>query len=236
MVDFHAHILPDMDDGPENVEMSLEMLRMSRAQGVDTVFSTSHFYAYEESPAEFIERRNEKYKLLQNEMAGRNEAFPEIVLGAEVLYFPGMCEAEEISLLKIGSTGCLLIEPPMMPWSDNMLHEIEQTGKNLNCIPVIAHIDRYIKHLGDKNLFDRVKGRRILVQVNTGFFLSNNTFQLAAKKLKSGEIHFLGSDCHDITVRPPNIGTAKRVISYGGAEEALDMLLKKNDYFFGDGI
>lgn len=25
MVDFHAHILPDMDDGPESVEMSLEM-------------------------------------------------------------------------------------------------------------------------------------------------------------------------------------------------------------------
>ena len=122
----------------------------------------------------------------------------------------------------------------MIPWSDNMLHEIELTGKNLNCIPVVAHIDRYIKHLYDPNLFDRIEDRKFLVQANTAFFLDNRTFRLAAEKLKSGEIHFLGLDCHDITVRPPNIGIAKRVNSYGGAEAALELLNREIGYFMGE--
>lgn len=37
MTDLHTHILPAMDDGAKSVEMSLEMLRMERDQGVDTV-------------------------------------------------------------------------------------------------------------------------------------------------------------------------------------------------------
>ena len=45
MIDFHSHILPGVDDGPQNMEDSLSMLRSSFLQGVDLVVSTSHFYA-----------------------------------------------------------------------------------------------------------------------------------------------------------------------------------------------
>ena len=44
MTDLHTHILPEMDDGAESVEMSLDMLRMERDQGVDAVVLTPHFY------------------------------------------------------------------------------------------------------------------------------------------------------------------------------------------------
>ena len=45
MIDFHSHILPGMDDGSKSTQESLEMLDMLRAQGVDTVAATPHFYA-----------------------------------------------------------------------------------------------------------------------------------------------------------------------------------------------
>ena len=38
-----------------------------------------------------------------------------IVLGAEVLYFPGISVAEEMKALRLMGTPFLLIEPPMMP-------------------------------------------------------------------------------------------------------------------------
>ena len=45
MIDFHSHIRPGMDDGSQTVEESLTLLEMLRAQGVDTVAATPHFYA-----------------------------------------------------------------------------------------------------------------------------------------------------------------------------------------------
>ena len=44
VVDIHTHVLPGIDDGSKSSEMSLEMLRESKAQGVDTVIATSHCY------------------------------------------------------------------------------------------------------------------------------------------------------------------------------------------------
>ena len=53
MIDFHSHILPGMDDGSKSTQESLEMLDMLRAQGVDTVAATPHFYARENPPEVF---------------------------------------------------------------------------------------------------------------------------------------------------------------------------------------
>ena len=43
MIDFHTHILPNIDDGSHNVQESITMLKQSFAQGIDTVVLTSHF-------------------------------------------------------------------------------------------------------------------------------------------------------------------------------------------------
>ena len=45
VIDFHSHILPGIDDGSKNVQMSLEMLKRASEQGVDVMLATSHFYA-----------------------------------------------------------------------------------------------------------------------------------------------------------------------------------------------
>ena len=43
MIDFHSHILPGIDDGSRDVDMSLKMVDALKSQGVDTVCATSHF-------------------------------------------------------------------------------------------------------------------------------------------------------------------------------------------------
>ena len=42
MIDLHCHILPGLDDGPENMEQALEMCALARADGIETIVATPH--------------------------------------------------------------------------------------------------------------------------------------------------------------------------------------------------
>jgi len=233
MIDFHSHVLPDMDDGAENVDISLAMLEDSARQGVDVIFASSHFYADEDDPESFLARREYSYSILSEAMTARGLNYPKIQLGAEILYFPGMSVAEELKLLKMGNTPCLLIEPPMGRWTDSMLDEIEETGKNLNCIPVVAHLDRYMRVMENSSLYDRLEGRRLLVQFNANFFVRPESRALALDFLRAGKIHFIGSDCHNLGSRPPNFGRVAEIIRQSGETAAFAKFNKRLYGFLG---
>ena len=214
MIDFHSHILPGMDDGSSSPEESLAMLEVSAEQGVDEIFATSHFYPDEEDPESFLERRTEAYEELTAFLAeeAKGITLPRIHLGAEVYYFPGIATCEEIRPLALGETEMLLVEPPVAPFSRAMLDEIEAIGPNLGLTPVIAHLDRYCHLLRDRSLFSLLERREILVQVNASFFLRPSASDFAMKLLREGMFQLLGSDCHNLTERPPNIGPATEKI------------------------
>lgn len=226
MIDFHSHILPNVDDGPNRLADSLTMLHQSFQQGVDLVVSTCHFYANEEYPQAFLDRRNQAFRKLRNAMLMSTEVYPQIILGAEVLYFPGISDAEGIGSLMIGSSKSILIEPPMIPWTDPMLDEIAQLGKNLDCTPVIAHVDRFMRMLGDDTLMHRVRQRDMWVQVNADYFLNPKTVKAAIRNLKDGSIQLIGSDCHNLNTRKPNLGLAWEQAKAFGAETEFKMLHK----------
>ncbi|MEI3569540.1 MAG: CpsB/CapC family capsule biosynthesis tyrosine phosphatase [Roseburia faecis] len=69
LIDFHTHILPEIDDGSRNVEMSLNMLAAQREQQVDEIVATPHFYAQKDSVEEFLLRRQRSYEKLKTKMA-----------------------------------------------------------------------------------------------------------------------------------------------------------------------
>ena len=220
MIDFHSHILPKIDDGPDRLSESLGLLRRSCRQGVEVMVSTSHFYADEDDPQSFLDRRNAAFQRVREAMLRDAEVYPMIVLGAEVLYFPGISQAQDIEKLTIGSGRTILVELPMAPWSDAMLDEIVELGENLRCKPVIAHVDRYMRMLKDKHLLNRVLERNLLVQVNASWFLDPGTVKSAVRSLKQGKIHLIGSDCHNLLSRSPNLGQARQQAeAYGAAAE-----------------
>ena len=131
MVDFHTHILPGMDDGSKSLRQSLIMLRMEREMGIDTIVLTPHFYARENDPARFLERRERAWERLSGHLGPR---CPRLLLGAEVLYFDNMDNAEHIASLCIGSTGVLLLEMPFCPGKDTWA-QLRESGilMQVNC-------------------------------------------------------------------------------------------------------
>ena len=231
MIDIHSHFLPAIDDGSDSVRTSLSMLLESRRQNVDLIVATPHFYADEDDPESFLARRNEAYDRLQAAMASVQDSFPRILLGAEIMYFPGISVADELYELRLGGAPLLLIEPPMIPWTDSMLDEIELTGQNLHCIPMIAHVDRYMYMLRDNSLIERLGQRRLLTQVNASFFIRPMSRAIALELLRDDRIHFIGSDCHNMGERAPNMGTAAEIIAENGEADKLETLDRRIRFF-----
>ena len=226
LIDFHSHILPGVDDGSRSVAESIEMLRMEAAQGVGHVLATPHFYAQSDSLRRFFARRAAAMDELQRAADGC-EGLPTVELGAEVHYFAGMSDSEVLSQLTIGGKECILIEMPPSPWTEQMYRELEWIYTKQGLVPVIAHLDRYIGPFVNYRIPQRLAELPVVVQANASFFLSRSTQKLAVRMLRKGQIHVLGSDCHNLTDRPPNLDKALRVIKQRLGNEIGNQILER---------
>lgn len=220
MIDWHSHILPAMDDGSKDVAESISMLEMQTSQGVETVIATPHFYANDESVAAFIERRAKAFETLKTQLGDRA---PRIMLGAEVRYYQGISRLEGLRDLRIEGSKLLLLEMPMSVWTETMVRElVELSGKNGIRI-VLAHVERYLK-LQKRSVWERILDSGIMMQVNASFFASVASKRKAITLLQDGMIQFLGSDCHNLTTRPPILGKAFEVIRKKLGDDFLDQM------------
>lgn len=209
-VDFHTHILPKLDDGSKSSEESLAMLRAEWEQGVKEVVLTPHFYPQMDDPYKFLERRQASYERLQEVMG--DEPLPKIRLGAEVYYYHGMSNSNILQDLVISGTKCILVEMPASPWTERMYMELADIYNKQGLVPVIAHIDRYIRPFRTYDIPQKLALLPVLVQASGDFFTKKSTRRLAMKLLKEDKIHLLGSDCHNMTTRPPALNKAQEAI------------------------
>lgn len=219
--DFHSHVLPGIDDGSASLEESIAMLRMEAEQGITHVIATPHFYPRHDSPERFLERRARAEAELRSEMAKYPE-LPELSVGAEVHFFSGMSNSDILPQLTIDQKCCILIEMPPSPWTDSMYREMEQIWLHWGITPIIAHVDRYIGRFRTFGIPERLAQLPVMVQANAGFFQQSTTASMAMRMLKKGQIHLLGSDCHNLTSRRPNLGSAVEKIRHRLGQQAID--------------
>ena len=211
IVDFHSHILPGIDDGSSSLEQSISMLQMEAAQGIDRVIATPHFYAQHDKPEKFLRKRAEAEMLLREEMA-KHTGLPELSIGCEVYYFNGISDSDILQELTIDKKRDILIEMPMPPWSERIYRDLENIWIKQDLIPVVAHVDRYIAPFHTFRIPERLEQLPVKVQANASFFLEKSTRRMTLRMLGKGRIHLLGSDCHDLSDRKPNLGDAVKVI------------------------
>ena len=211
IIDFHSHVLPGIDDGSHSLEESITMLRMEAEQGVSHVIATPHFYPRHDTPEDFLRKRREAEDLLREEMKKHSD-LPALSVGAEVYYFPGISNSEAMAELTIDHKKCILIEMPTPPWSDAMYRELEGLYTKQGLIPIVAHVDRYLGRFRTFGIPQRLAELLVLVQANAEFFLQKSTSATAFRMLKRNGIHLLGSDCHNLDSRKPNLRAALELI------------------------
>ena len=221
VTDFHSHILPGIDDGSASVEESIAMLRMEAEQGIGHVVATPHFYANYDTPERFLRRRAEAESLLRQELLKHPE-LPRISVGAEVYFFSGISDSDMLNRLTIGEKRCILIEMPHAPWTTSMYRELEGIWVKQGLMPIIAHIDRYIGPFRTFGIPERLAELPVMVQANAEFFLERRTSRMALRMLREDRIQLLGSDCHNLRSRKPNLGEAVNLIERKLEPEVLE--------------
>ncbi len=207
VIDFHSHILPEMDDGSKSVETSVAMYKESCRQGVEMMIATPHFYASKDRIDDFLVKRTKAYEKLASLLP---EKGPKILLGAEIAWFDGISKAEKVEKLTIEGTRLLLLELPFETWSSSMLSELSVLTKKFHII--IAHLERYMKLPGNKAYMEQLLEMPVTVQINTGSLTDWKQRGRILKMFKKGQAKVLGSDCHGMNHRPPNLMAGREVI------------------------
>ena len=222
MIDFHSHILPGIDDGSRDLSMTESMLQEEASQGVGLVTATPHFYPNRMTVERFLSRRNSAMEKTEKILRNSVVPVPAIVCGAEVYYFPGIGQAKMIPELCIGSTRTLLLEMPFEQWQPSVTEDIQALLDRGFCV-VLAHVERYEQFQRNRETWETILALPILKQLNAGSFLKPPGLQglLTGSRIRSFCLDFLrdhpetilGTDCHNLTGRKPNLAAARKIIN-----------------------
>ena len=225
VIDFHSHILPGIDDGSKNSDMSLEMLRRMRASGVDLVVATPHFYGSRRTLEQFLDRRNGSVRHLLGAIADskarENGEIPDIMLGAEVAFYSGLTRENDLDRLCISGTNTLLLEMPFSVWTDFELNEVSSLCFDKGLRVVIAHLERYVS-FQTKEMLQQLQRLPVYVQINSGTLLHWQGRRQWLRMFADGEAKLLGSDAHNLTDRAPNLAEGREVIKRKLGQGVLD--------------
>lgn len=137
---------------------------------------------------------------------------PQVLVGAEVAYFSGIGTCDALLPLRIENTDLLLIEMPFSAWSERIVKEICEIPKTLGLTPVLAHVNCYRNRDQFPRYYQKLADSGVYFQCNAGAFQAPLSRRWALKLLKKELLHFLGSDCHNLTSRPPQLHDARQVI------------------------
>ena len=223
MIDFHTHILPGIDDGSRDLQMTKEMLEMARDQAVTRIIATPHFYASEMSMNHFLRRRDEAWSRVRDQLYVKGHSYPDIMLAAEVYYFRDMGRAD-LSMLCIQGTSLLLIEMPFTQWTKSVYQDLERLINRQHLKLIIAHVERYYHYQKDRSIWDQIFALPVIAQFNAGCLGSWTRRRLALKFIKEGYLVLLGSDCHNTSSRKPNLAEGRAVLEKKLGGTTLDQI------------
>lgn len=224
-IDFHAHILPGIDDGAANLAISRGLLLSQKAQGIATVVATPHFRKHDSVTA-FVKVRE---KALQQIREGITEPIPDIVLAAEVEFYYGISKRKNLRQLAIGNTDYILIEMPFTYWNDWFYDELDEIRRVHGLHPIVAHLDRYADTPERIKNFVKLFERDVLVQINADALLRFWPRRVVKKLLTWDAFNVLGSDCHDLDKRSCRFEKACEVIQKRFGVQMLDKLMQNSE-------
>lgn len=205
LFDIHCHILPGVDDGSQDMEMTMDMLSIAYEEGTRDIILTPHYileknrYTYDDL--------DKRFKKLCKEVE-ESRKFPDLnlYLGNEILYEEGiLTKLRQGDIHTMNGTRYVLVEYNIRTPYAEILHSIDELVE-ARYIPIIAHVERYITLEGWIKHIEELIDKGCYLQMNIssveGGFLNENK-RWCRKLLKKGYITFLGTDAHNTDSRAP---------------------------------
>lgn len=225
MIDFHTHIIPGVDDGSKNSQMSVEMLQSLKNEGVTDVVLSPHFYASQNSVEKFLARRSVGLEHLQAAVLGLDAPIGlRLHLGAEILFMDSLDKVEDIGAMAIGGTDYILLEMPFAKWTNRNLDTVYKVCCD-GLKVIIAHFERYLGFGNGNKELDELQRMGCILQMNSEDFNGFFARRKSVRFFETGRASLLGSDCHNLESRPPKIKHAYDAIGEKLGQGAVDRII-----------
>lgn len=191
MIDTHTHIMPAVDDGVQNIDDALIMLKKLRDEGVEAVCLTPHYALlrgfHEEKP--FYEAR---FETLQSRVR-EAEIGIELYLGSEIDEYDGLEDLIEQAHTLNGTHHVLIDFGMRRAQIDEIVYTLRMRGYET----VVAHPERY-RYMTLKD-WRKVRREGGLLQVSASHLIkegSKSSQKMACDLLKADLIDLVASDIH----------------------------------------
>ena len=196
MIDFHTHILPNIDDGARSIEETFNLIKEAKNAGFESIISTSHYMEnyYETDTPE----REVWVNAIYENLKAKNIDI-KLYLGNEIYMTDNIIKVlEEGKASTINDTSYVLFE---MPVNIEPMNLYDMVYEMIQCklVPVLAHPERYTFVQQEPELIYDLIQKGVLMQANYGSIIGQygKKAQIIAKKmLEKNYITFFGSDVH----------------------------------------
>lgn len=213
MVDIHHHLLPGVDDGSCNIDMSIAMARLAAADGITHIVCTPHANAeYSFDPAENATKLTE----LKSRLAAENI---DVTLGTGCdfhLSYENLEQAKrDPARFSINGLGYLLVEPPdygIPPGLTETFYELQLAGLT----PILTHPERNPTLQNEPERMAPWLRGGALIQVTADSLTGHKgrrAERMSHELLKKRWVHFLATDAHNTGSRPPRMREAQELVA-----------------------
>jgi protein-tyrosine phosphatase len=235
MIDIHHHLLPGLDDGSKTMENSVAMAKLAVADGITHVVCTPHAngkYAYDRETNEALLAE------LRLQLAQQNVPL-KLGLGCDFhLSYDNIEDAKlHTARYTINGLGYLLVELPdygLPRGLSEVFYELQLAGLT----PILTHPERNPTLQNDLKRLESWLRAGVLIQV-TGDSVRGSMGKPAEKMahqlLANRWVHFLASDAHNVTSRPPRLSEARAIVTRKYGTEYAEFLCVTNPQAAFDG-
>lgn len=192
--DIHSHVLPGIDDGAQNLEESVGLIRKLGEYGIKDIVCTPHVQSefYKNTPATI----REAYTLVNDE---REKGMPGVKLryAAEYLVDEGFVKINQDDLLTFGQDFILVELSYFSPYPG--FFKVIQLLKDRGLRVVLAHPERYSYWYNSPEVLQQLKDSGVYFQVNlisVGGHFGDVVRKQAENLLDAGMIDFAATDIH----------------------------------------
>ncbi|MGZ5431905.1 MAG: tyrosine-protein phosphatase [Thermoanaerobaculia bacterium] len=227
MIDLHHHCLPDIDDGPREWDEAVAMCRLAADEGVETIVATPHVlrgrwpsFSIPELEARVAELRT------------RVGDTPRLLLGSEYFFAHDVVEVLNArnAIVPLAGSRYVLVElaansvPPLI---EQPLYRMQLEG----WVPILAHPERNLVFQAKPDVLAALLDHGVKTQVTAGSLTGEFGAQArraAETFLRRNLVHFLATDAHNMTKRPPRVREAKAVLEELVGTDVADALMRRN--------
>ena len=225
--DMHCHLVPGVDDGAKTLGDSMELLAKEYSDGVRRIILTPH-------------RRRKMFMTDWETVLDRfamlysasRKVYPDLRMKLGCEFHVHMEMEEEIAQqqFRMGSSNYLLLEFSGTD-TKGKFRERVQAAFQEDCIPILAHIERYPALFGDFELIDELRHFGAKMQVNADSVIGKDGMaakRFAWKLIKYDMLDFIGSDAHDISSRPCRMGECAALLEKKAGKGYAEHILIEN--------